>query len=229
MPSVLVYGGCGSLGHEVVAHFKSKGWHTISVDLRPSEISSASVVTQPSAKPADIFADVKKVVTEPLQAVVCAAGGWAGGNIKDETLFEGVDRMLSVNLLPAVTASHIAAHLLAPKGMLVLTGSYAALTPTPGMIAYGLAKSATHHLVQSLATAGSGFPEGGSVVGVLPITLDTPANRSAMPKADTSTWTPLGEVASKVQEWASGNGTPASGSLIKVETNNNTTTWTVEH
>ena len=59
------------------------------------------------------------------------------------------------------------------------------------MIGYGMAKAAVHQLTKSLAAQGSGLPSGSLVVSILPVTLDTPMNRKWMPKADTSTWTPL--------------------------------------
>jgi hypothetical protein len=44
---------------------------------------------------------------------------------------------------------------------------------------YGMAKAAVHQLVLSLSAKGSGLPEGSSSVAILPMTLDTPNNRSA--------------------------------------------------
>lgn len=87
-----------------------------------------------------------------------------------------------------------------------MTGALAALNPTPGMIGYGIAKSAVHHLVYDLAQPNGGLPEGAKVSAILPyvppplflkkliffpsrITIDTPMNRKFMPKADFSTWT----------------------------------------
>ncbi len=48
-------------------------------------------------------------------------------------------------------AAHLAATTLAPNGLLVLTGSQAGLAGTSGMLAYGMAKAATHQLVKSMA------------------------------------------------------------------------------
>jgi dihydropteridine reductase len=77
----------------------------------------------------------------------------------------------------------------------VLTGANAALTGTGGMIAYGMAKAAVHQLTKSLASSSSGLPKGATTLCLLPITLDTPGNRAAMPGADTSSWTPVSELA----------------------------------
>ena len=49
-------------------------------------------------------------------------------------------------------------------------------------------------------------------------TLDTPANRAAMPKADFSSWTPCEEVAAKVGAWATQEEQVQQGALYAVET-----------
>lgn len=75
--------------------------------------------------------------------------------------------------------------------MITLPGAKPALEGTPGMIGYGMAKAAVHQLTKSLGSPESGLPAGCVALALLPITLDTPMNRKWMPKADTSTWTPL--------------------------------------
>jgi NAD(P)-dependent dehydrogenase (short-subunit alcohol dehydrogenase family) len=57
------------------------------------------------------------------------------------------------------------------NGLLVLTGANASLGPTPGMIGYGMAKAAVHHLVKSLSSEGSGLPAGSVVNAILPYVL----------------------------------------------------------
>jgi len=108
---------------------------------------------------------------------------------------KNTDLMLKQSVWSSVLASSIASKFLKPGGILVLTGAKAALGPTPGMIGYGLAKAAIHHLTKSLADENGGLPTGAQALSILPVTLDTPMNRKWMPKADTSTWTPLEFVA----------------------------------
>lgn len=99
----------------------------------------------------------------------------------------------------SLISASIAAQHLKEGGVLTLTGAKAALEGTPGMIGYGLAKSAVHHLTKSLAGDKSGLPTDSVVVSILPITLDTPMNRKWMPKADFTTWTPLEFIAEYVE------------------------------
>ena len=47
----------------------------------------------------------------------------------------------------------------------MLTGAAAANDSTPGMVAYGMAKAAVHHLIKSCAAKGSGMPAESKVIG----------------------------------------------------------------
>ena len=78
----------------------------------------------------------------------------------------------------------LAAKHLSDNGLLVLPGAKPATGATPGMMGYGMAKAAVHQLVKSLSASGSGLPDNCNVVGILPITLDTPMNRKFMSGAD---------------------------------------------
>lgn len=98
----------------------------------------------------------------------------------------------------SLISASLASKYLKEGGVLTLTGAKAALEPTPGMIGYGTAKAAVHHLTKSLAAKDGGLPENSLTVAILPVMLDTPMNRKWMPKADVSTWTPLEYVAKLV-------------------------------
>lgn len=131
---------------------------------------------------------------EKLDAVICVAGGWAGGNASKD-LAKNSDLMWRQSVWTSTISASVAAQHLKDGGLLALTGAKPALKGTPGMIGYGMAKAAVHQLTRSLAEDGSGLPNDALVVSILPVTLDTPMNRKWMPKADFTTWTPLTEVA----------------------------------
>lgn len=61
-------------------------------------------------------------------------------------------------------------------GLFCIIGASAALSPTPGMVGYGAAKSAAHHYLQ---TWGPSAMDQNDVhaVGILPLMIDTPTNR----------------------------------------------------
>ncbi|KAJ1678948.1 hypothetical protein EV182_003030 [Spiromyces aspiralis] len=76
------------------------------------------------------------------------------------------------------------------------------------MVGYGMAKAAVHHLVR--------------------ITIDTPANRSGMPDADFSAWTPPDHLCGKIYSWAS-EGLPfPNGGLVKFVTKDGNTEFVAD-
>ena len=85
-----------------------------------------------------------------VHAVVCTAGGWVGETLRAADLYEHIDRMHRINLRRRDCKRAIGA-VLAPGGLVVLTGANAALFGTPEMVAYGLSKAATHQLVLTLS------------------------------------------------------------------------------
>jgi len=239
---VLVLGAEGALGRATASAFEGRGWSVMRLGEGPpwsgpwrSTLSGLSAaLAEAAALPG----------AGPLSAVVCAAGGWVGGGAgaPSGALADAAERMAGACVAPAMTAAHVAVSHLAPGGLLVLVGSAAALAPTPDMLAYGVAKAATHHIVVSLtpppaaAAAAAGgaaarssntLPAGARALGVLPRVLDTPANRAFMAAgADTGSWTPCGEVAERIVAWAERRGPqPASGTLHVPETAAGSTTW----
>eukprot|EP00921_Rhytidocystis_pertsovi_P014848 GHVQ01023850.1.p1 GENE.GHVQ01023850.1~~GHVQ01023850.1.p1 ORF type:complete len:352 (+),score=50.32 GHVQ01023850.1:297-1352(+) len=121
-----------------------------------------------------------------LDAAICVSGGFAAGGCGSTSFLRDVDWMLYSSAVSSAVTAAVASSHLKSSGLLVLPGASAALGGTPNMVAYGAAKAYVHHLVASLSGANSGLPEGCRVIGVAPVTLDTPANRNAMPAADTN-------------------------------------------
>lgn len=149
-------------------------------------------------------------------------------------MLEQVDQMWHMNMHSAICASHLATNHLSPTGLVVLTGAQAIfpLRGSPSMAAYGLAKAATHQLVQTLSQSLE-LP-GQTVVGLLPDTIDTATNRQAMPGACLSTWTPVDTIAREIVRWtnvvddddAHSSSRPATGSFQSIVTQEHKTTWT---
>lgn len=170
-----------------------------SIDLAENETADANIVVD---KDGDFVAQETQILSgvtsalkgEKLDAVVCVAGGWAGGNATKD-LAKNADLMIKQSVWPSAISATVAANHLRESGVLVLPGAKPALGGTPGMIGYGMAKAAVHQLTKSLAQKGSGLPENSLAVAILPITLDTPNNRKWMPNGDFATWTPLDFVA----------------------------------
>ena len=164
-----------------------------------------------------------------LDAVLNVAGGWAGGNAASDQFLHNCDLMWKQSVWSSVISASIATKFLESAGVLTLPGAMCHNKPTPGMIGYGMAKAAVHHLTKSLSAKDSGLPAGAFVAALMPVTLDTPMNRKWMPNADHTTWTPLAFIAELMDKWLSKpDERPVSGSLVGLVTADNKTSLVLE-
>ncbi|KDO24199.1 hypothetical protein SPRG_10628 [Saprolegnia parasitica CBS 223.65] len=224
LKKLLVVGGSGALGRGVAARFSAANWSVVNVDYsaNPDSATNVTLKTQQSSL-AQLPTILDAIKNEKVDAVVCAAGGWAGGSIASAETLENLSAMYSMNMESALLAAHLAATKMNPGGLLVLTGSVAALQGTPDMVTYGMSKAATHQLIASSAPK---LPEAATALGILPITIDTPTNRKYMADADFSTWTPVEEIGDKLVEWAQEHSArPTSGGLVTVTTTGGKSVW----
>jgi NAD(P)-dependent dehydrogenase (short-subunit alcohol dehydrogenase family) len=99
-------------------------------------------------------------------------------------------------------------------GRLVNVSSRAAALPAGGTVAYTVSKSAVSALTQALAVELG--PDAILVNAVLPSTIDTPANRAAMPTAEHDRWPKPEEIARTIAWLISPGQTVTSGALIPV-------------
>ncbi|KAL4232090.1 hypothetical protein ACF0H5_009666 [Mactra antiquata] len=220
---VLVYGGRGALGSVIVSSFKSKNFWVGSIDLAPNELADGNIVVKPGSSWTEQEDEIVKNVDtllgdNKLDAVLCVAGGWAGGNAASKEFIKNADAMWKQSVWTSSIAASVAAKYLKEGGLITLPGAQPALEGTAGMIGYGMAKAAIHQLVKSLAANNSGLPKNATAVAILPVTLDTPMNRKWMPNADHTTWTPLDFIADTFAKWINNEDRPASGSLIQLIT-----------
>lgn len=225
----LVVGGCGGLGAPVVALFsRADGWHCTSIDFSENEAAHSNMLVGQD----EDFAEsaprlVGALADHGFDVIVHAAGSWAGSDPGLSDFPVSLQKLWHANVESAALAAHLAGQLLRPNGMLILTGAKVASVAggTPGMAAYGMTKAATHHLMESMA---SNLKDGRRAFAILPVTIDTVANRGAMPGADTSAWTDPNDIAQEVMEWAQavdgGKGRlPENGSSVSVLTESNQT------
>jgi NAD(P)-dependent dehydrogenase (short-subunit alcohol dehydrogenase family) len=94
----------------------------------------------------------------------------------------------------------------------VAIGSRAGETRPAGLAAYAATKAAEHALVQVIAAELRG--SGVTVNAILPGTIDTPANRSAMPDADRSGWVAPAQIADAMLFLCSDAAAQITGSFI---------------
>jgi len=150
-----------------------------------------------------------------IDILVAGVGGFAGGSLL-ETDVETWKRMLDLNLTSAfsVAKAVVPAMVRARYGRVVMIASRAVVPPVGGFIAYTVAKAGVIALTQALAQETR--PNGITVNAVLPSTMDTPANRAAMPDSDRKGWVPVEAIADAIAVLAREASAHITGTLLAI-------------
>ena len=187
MKNILCIGGSGQLGSKVVSVFSKHKVFNVDFAPHPSAAYNISLKEQSPQLNNRLVLDSVRSLGVRFNAILVTAGGWAGGNIKDDDYHEKVRKMNEVNLYPSLLAAHLSTKYLASGGLVTFTGAAAVYKePQPEMLAYALSKSGVHYLATALAEKAKDFD--GRVVTILPSIIDTETNRKFMANADFSTW-----------------------------------------
>jgi NAD(P)-dependent dehydrogenase (short-subunit alcohol dehydrogenase family) len=217
---VVITGASGALGRVVAEAALARGAKVAGVDYAPSQLAATeNRIELGSVDLSDAVAAKKAVdavVTHfgRLDVLVNIAGGFAF-----ETVAEGDpktwQRMYALNVLTALNASRSAIpHLAASAaGRIINVGAMGALQAGSGMGAYAASKAGVHRLTEALAAEWKGKI---TVNAVLPSTIDTPANRASMPKADFGKWVTPQELANVILFLASDAASAVTGALLPV-------------
>ena len=225
--TVVVTGGTGALGRALVQAFLAAGDRVVVpwiVEGERDEVSQLWRTALEEGRAQLVEADVADEAgaaelarhAAGVEVLVNAVGGFAGGTQLADTPLELFDRMYRINVRSAVatTRALLPAMVKHRTGAIVNVASQAAIDTPGGLSAYSASKAAlialTRTLQNELADAGV------RVHAVVPTTIDTPANREAMPGADPSQWTPPERIAEVVLWLASDAGATVRGGLIPV-------------
>ena len=223
---MLVTGSSGGLGPAVVAAFLDDGWRVVATSRSgrpPQDLVGAdrleSVATD-LFEPADVAEAVSVAAADragsPLRALVNLVGGYAIGGLVHETPIQQFERQLTVNLRPTYLVTQaVLPHLVeGGGGAVVCVSARAAVAPFRGAAGYASAKAAVLAFAQAVAVEYRAA--GVRCNAILPSVIDTPANRTAEPDADTSRWVPPGQVAAVIRFLCSDDSAPTSGAAIPV-------------
>jgi len=214
---VVITGGDGALGQAVVQSFLAAGaachlpiLGPVATQPAPGVFLTGSVNLADDAAVAAFFAGVP-----PLWASVHLAGGFQAKPIT-ETTRSDLDRQWEINLVTAFLCCREAVRAMRASGggRIVNVAARVVEVPVGGSIAYSVSKAAVAALTRSLAVETRG--DGILVNAVLPSIIDTPANRAAMPKADTSKWPRAEDLAAAILWLASPENRLTSGALVPV-------------
>lgn len=222
---VVVTGGTGALGAAVVGLLLEAG-ATCHVPVRDVKDSRRfahrghdRVVLSPVPDLADEAAVTAFYAALPgLWASIHVAGGFAMAPIA-ETGREMLQQQLDTNLVSAFLCCRGAVQAIGrggAGGRIVNVAARPALEwrQGAGMIAYTASKAALAAMTVALAQEVAG--QGILVNAVAPSTMDTPANRAAMPKADNAAWPKVEEVAATILHLASPANQVARGAVVPV-------------
>lgn len=207
---VVVTGAGGGLGPAVAEAFRAAG----------------ATVHAPSRKDLDLTEEraVKAWYAglPGLWASVHVAGGFSMAALEDTTLPD-LSAQWTINTVTAFLCCREAVRRMKAErgegqgvagGRIVNVGSRAALDHPGGKIAYVTAKGALVAMTRAIAAEVK--LAGILVNAVLPDTIDTPANRAAMPGADYSKWTSTEAIAGTIAWLASPENFTVTGTLLRV-------------
>jgi len=205
---VVVAGGTGGLGRAVSMAFLDEGAQVIVTDRKQEEFDSLRNAV--GAKAALLEGRMVDVTDEDavhraidgvvgqhgrLDALVNAAGGYAGGANLWEAEPKVLDQMLALNLRSGYALARAAVRVMLKQkqGAIVNVAAKAAFDHFPGAGAYVASKAAAVAMVDSLAAEIKG--SGVRVNSILPSIIDTEANRKAMPDANFAKWPKPADIA----------------------------------
>jgi NAD(P)-dependent dehydrogenase (short-subunit alcohol dehydrogenase family) len=222
---VVVTGGTGALGSAVVSALIEAGavCHVPYID--PAEADRfayrnhaqvelmADIELTEEAAVAKLYGSVPK-----LWASIQIAGGFAMAPV-GKTTKSDLMQQLEMNFVTAFLCCSAAVNAMSRTGeggRIVNVATRPALEwrTGAGMVAYTASKAAVAALTVALAE--DVVKDGILVNAIAPSTMDTPANRRAMPKADHSVWTKVEEVAATNLFQASPENRVTRGAVVPV-------------
>lgn len=208
MKTILITGGAGGLGRSVVQLFLEKGHQLIALvqdekdkEQLPShnklhaEVADLAKEEQVASLMAALINRFKKI-----DAAVLLAGGYAGGTL-ETTSIKNIQEQIKLNFETAYTVVRsLYPHFLrSGYGRFILTGAQPPLMPkkAKSALAYTLSKS----LLFQLAAIINEETKGTNIVAtvIVPSTIDTKANREAMPDADANKWVKPEQIAGIIE------------------------------
>jgi NAD(P)-dependent dehydrogenase (short-subunit alcohol dehydrogenase family) len=205
---VLITGGTGALGRAVAQTFGTLNATTVVTYIIDEEREDvkAKIKTIAELVKADITKEdqAKKLVShvintyDRIDVLVNVVGGYLGGKTVAELDETEWDKMMSMNLKSAFLISkHVIALMVSAKhGKMVHISSRTGLKSDGYDSAYSASKSGLIRLVESISEEVK--EHNININCILPSTIDTEANRKAMPNSDFSKWVKTEDLAKVV-------------------------------
>jgi len=219
---ILITGAKGGLGTFVTNSFLEAGARVFGVSRsiadsdfpHPNFLAVAAELSD--GERARQVAEEVRNKTGRIDGLVHLVGVFAGGKSVAETDDATLDKMLDLNLRSAFHVIRAVLPIMRTQnsGRIIAIGSKAAVEPAAMAGVYAASKAALVSLIRTVAREYAGQHVSANVV--LPGTMDTPANRSAMPHADYAKWVHPDQVAKLLVHLASDEAAQISGAVIPI-------------
>lgn len=220
---IVVTGASGALGSGVVRALSASGRRVIAIERDASRAAQAFAgVANCRVLGFDVSsfeAWQSALGDSEIAGAVLVAGTWKGGVRSFEA---GAGAIWSTVMSANLETARVALQALLPRmvaaksGSIVAIGSRTAPRPWEGAraAAYAASKAAVLALVQ--ASAAEVLADNVRINAVLPSTIDTPANRTAMPNQDPSKWVSIESLSGVIAFLLSDAARDISGAAIPV-------------
>jgi NAD(P)-dependent dehydrogenase (short-subunit alcohol dehydrogenase family) len=218
---IVVTGGTGALGRAVVGTLIESGAHCHVSYLVEAEAQSFPHKQNVTLHAVNDLADEATVgklyaAVPKLWASIHLAGGFAANRVADTAKAE-LMQQLETNFIACFLCCREAVKVMGKNG-----GRIVNVAARPGlewrsgsgMVAYASSKAAVAAMTAALAE--EVVKDGILVNAVAPSTMDTPANRKAMPNADFFAWPKVEEVAATIAYLASPDNAVTRGGIVPV-------------
>jgi NAD(P)-dependent dehydrogenase (short-subunit alcohol dehydrogenase family) len=227
----IITGGTGALGRAVVEHFLTSGakvavpWVVdAEVPILQKQLGDRFPASQIHLKKADVAdeAQIGKFVAEvaskwsKVDILANLVGGFWGGKTIAETTLAEWQAMFDLNLKPTFVCCKAVVPIMQRNkwGRIVSVASRSGLQGAGEYAAYAVSKGAIATFTASLAQ--EVLDDGVLVNAIAPSTIDTEANRVAMPKAKHENWVKPTDIAKTIGYLCSDDCRVTSGAVIPV-------------
>ena len=219
---VFITGATGGLGSYITRRFLQAGATVVgasrSISQQDFPVPNFTALAVDFTKASAVNDAVQSVIARfgRLDVLVHVVGGFAGGQTVAETDDATWERMRDLNLTSGFYVLRAAVPYLrkSGKGRVVAIGSLTAVEPHRQRGAYIAFKAALAMLVRAVALENKDAGLTANVV--LPGTMDTPANRKAMPNGDFSKWIQPSDVVNLVLSLTTERASRVTGEAIPI-------------
>ena len=228
MKTAIITGASGNMGQAVVKKFIGEGYKVIGTIIPNDPVPMDFPADKLEKVVVDLMNEddsakfINNVISKygSVDAAVLTVGGFAMGSVA-ETKTNDIARQYKLNFETAYNVARpvFVQMMKQNSGRIFIIGSKPGLDAKngKGMVAYGLAKSLIFRLAELMNDEAKGTNVVTSVI--VPSTIDTPQNRTAMPDTDPSKWVKPEAIADVIHFYCTDAATVLREPIIKVYNN----------